>query len=82
MIDHNTRRVLLSFIIIVFLMFGSCSRKVTSGSFERATVMIFLTIIFIIIKSIILVYCLFLVVLVLGKEFIVTVAGDNILDDL
>jgi hypothetical protein len=90
MIDHNTRRVLLSFLIIVFLIFGSCSRQVTSDSSEGATVTIVLAIVFIIIiKSIILVYCFSLVVLVPGRsqvitlrEAIVTVAGDNILDDL
>jgi hypothetical protein len=65
MIDHNTRRVLLSFIIIVFLIFVSCSRHVTSDSSEGATMTIVLAIIFIIIiKSIIIVYRLSLVVLV------------------
>jgi hypothetical protein len=67
MIDHNTRRVLLSFLIIVFLIFGSCFRQVTSDSSEGATVTIVLAIVFIIIiKSIILVYCFSLVVLVPG----------------
>jgi hypothetical protein len=88
MIDHNTRRVFLSLLIIVFLIFGSCSREVTSDSSEGATVMIVLTIVFIIIKNIILVYC-FSLVLVSGrsqvitlKEAIVTVAGGNTLDGL
>ena len=67
MIDHSTRRVFLSFLIIVFLTFGSCFRQVTSDSLEGDTVRIVLTIVFIIIiKSIILVYYLSLVVLVVG----------------
>jgi hypothetical protein len=89
MIDHNTRRVFLSFIIIEFLIFGSCSRKVTSDISEGATVTFILAIFFIIIKSIILFYCFSHVVLVLGRsqvislrEAIVTVAEENILDDI
>ena len=90
MIDHNTRRVLLSFLIIVFLIFGSCSKQVTSHSSKGATVTIVLAIVFIIIiKSIIPVYCFSLVVLVPSRsqvitmrESIVTVAGGNILDGL
>jgi hypothetical protein len=86
MIDHNTRRVLFSFLIIIFLIFFSYSRQVTSDSSEGATMTILLAIVFIIIiKSIILVYCFSLVVLVPGrsqvitlKEAIVTVAGGNI----
>jgi hypothetical protein len=46
MIDHNTRRVLLSFLIIVFLTFEPCFRQVTSDSSEGATVTIVLAIIF------------------------------------
>jgi hypothetical protein len=73
MIDHNTRRVLLSFLIIVFLTFDSCFRKVTSDSSEGATMTIFLAIVLIIIiKSIILVYCFSLVVLVSGKSQVIT----------
>jgi hypothetical protein len=44
MIDHNIRRVFLSFLIIVFLTFYPCYRKATSDSSEGATVMIVLTI--------------------------------------
>jgi hypothetical protein len=73
MIDHNTRRVFLSFLIIVFLTFYPCFRKVTSDSSEGAIVTIVLTIVFIIIiKSIILVYCFSLVVLVLGRSQVIT----------
>jgi hypothetical protein len=72
MIDHNTRRVLLSFFIIVFITFNPCSREVTSDSYEGATVTIVLTIVFIIIiKSIILVYC-FSLVLVPGRSHVIT----------
>ena len=89
-IDHNIRRVFLSFLVIVFLTFYPCFRKVTNDSSEGATMAIVLTIVFIIIiKSIILVCCFSLVVLVLGRsqliilrEVIVTVEGYNILDDL
>ena len=73
MIDHNTRRVLLSFLIIVFLTFDPCFRQVTSDSSEGATVTIVLAIISIItIKSIILVYCFSLVVLALGRSQVIT----------
>jgi hypothetical protein len=73
MIDHNTRRVLLSFLIIVFLTFDPCFRQVTSDSSEGATVMINLAIIsIIIIKSIILVYCFSLVVLVPSRSQVIT----------
>lgn len=90
MIDHITRRVLLSFLIIVFFIFGSCLRKVTSDSYEGDIVTIVLAIVFIIIiNSIILVYCFSLVVLVMDssqvitlREAIVTVVGDKILDDI
>jgi hypothetical protein len=72
MIDHNTRRVLLSFLIIVFLTFDPCFRQVTSDSSEGATVTIVLAIIsIIIIKSIILVYCFSLVVLVLRRSEVI-----------
>jgi hypothetical protein len=73
MIDHNTRRVFLSFLIIVFLTFDPCSRKVTSDSSKGATMMIVLTIFFIIIiKSIILVYYVSLVFLVTGRSRVIT----------
>jgi glucan phosphoethanolaminetransferase (alkaline phosphatase superfamily) len=73
MIDHNTRRVFLSFLIIVFLTFYPCFRQVTSDSSEGATVTIVLAIVFIIIiKSIILVYCFSLVVLVPGRSQVIT----------
>jgi hypothetical protein len=45
MIDHNTRRVLLS-----FLIFYSCSRKVTSDSSEGATVTIVLAILLLLLR--------------------------------
>jgi branched-subunit amino acid transport protein AzlD len=45
MIDHNTRRVFLSFLIIVFLTFYPCFRQVTSDSSKGATVMIVLAIV-------------------------------------
>ena len=91
-IDYKTRRVFLSFLIIVFLTFFSCVRKVTSDIFEGDIVTNALAIIFfiiiIIIKSIILVYCFSLVVLVPGKSQVITVKGDivmvaggNILDE-
>jgi hypothetical protein len=44
MIDHNTRRLFLSFLIIVFLTFGSFFKKVTSNSYEGATLTIILAI--------------------------------------
>jgi hypothetical protein len=44
MIDHNTRRVLLSFLIIVFLNFDPCFRNVISDSSEGDTMTIFLVI--------------------------------------
>jgi hypothetical protein len=73
MIDHNTRRVLFSFLIIVFITFDPCFRQVTSDSSEGATVTIVLVIIsIIIIKSIILVYCFSLIVLVLGRAQVIT----------
>jgi RsiW-degrading membrane proteinase PrsW (M82 family) len=73
MIDHNTRRVLLSFLIIVFLNFDLCFRQVTSDSSEGATVTIVLAIVFIIIiKSIILVHYFSLVVLVPGRSQVIT----------
>jgi hypothetical protein len=73
MIDHNTRRVLLSFLSILFLNFDPCFRKVTSDSSEGATVMIVLTSIYIIIiKSIILVYCFSLIILSLGRSQVIT----------
>jgi hypothetical protein len=65
--------VLHSFLIIVFLTFGSCFKKVTSDSSEGATVTSVLAIVFIIIiKSIILVYCFSLVVLVPHKSHVIT----------
>jgi hypothetical protein len=81
--------VLLSSLIILFLTFDPYSRQVTSDSSEKSTVMIVLAIVFIIIiKSIILVYCFSLVVLVLGRSQVITlkgatvrVAGGNILDE-
>jgi hypothetical protein len=90
MIEHNTRRVFLSFLIIIFLTFDPCSRQVKGDSSEKTTVTIVLAILFIIIiiKSIILVYCFSLVVLVLRRSQVITlkgsivmVAGDNILDE-
>jgi hypothetical protein len=45
MIDHNTRRVLLSFIIIVFLTFDPCFRQVTSDSSKGVIVTIVLAIV-------------------------------------
>jgi hypothetical protein len=73
MIDHNTRRVLLSFLIIVFLTFDHCFRQVTSDSSKGATVTIVLAIIsIIIIKSIILVYCFSLVVLLPRRSEVIT----------
>jgi hypothetical protein len=73
MIDHNTRRVFLSFLIIVFLTFDPCFKNVTSDISEGAIVTIVLAIIFIIIiKSSILVYCFSLVVLVLGRSHVIT----------
>jgi hypothetical protein len=67
--DHNTRRVFLSFIIIVFLTFYPCFRKVTSDSSKGDIVTSVLTIFFIIIiKSIISVCCFSIVVLVLGRS--------------
>jgi RsiW-degrading membrane proteinase PrsW (M82 family) len=90
MIDHNTRRVLLSFPIIIFLTFDPYSRQVTSDRSEKAIVTIVLAIVFIIIiiESIILVYCFSLVVLVPGRSHVITlkgaivmVAGSNILDE-
>ena len=73
MIDHNTRRVLLSFLIIVFLTFDHCFMQVTSDSSKGATVTIVLAIIsIIIIKSIILVYYFSLVVLALGRSRVIT----------
>jgi hypothetical protein len=73
MIDHNTRRVFLSFLIIVFLTFYPCFRQVTSDNPEGATVTIVLTIVFIIIiKSIILVYCFSHVALVPGRSHVIT----------
>jgi hypothetical protein len=73
MIDHNTRRVLLSFLIIVFLTFDPCFRQVTSDSSEGATMTNALAIIsIIIIKSIIFVYCFSLVVLVPHRSQVIT----------
>ena len=73
MIDQNTRRLLLSFIIIVFLNFDPCFRQFTSDSSEGATVTIVLAIVFIIIiKSIILVYYFSLVVLAPGRSQMIT----------
>jgi hypothetical protein len=72
MIDHNTRRVFLSFFIIVFVTFYPCFREVTSDISEGATVTIVLTIVFIIIiKSIILVYYFSLISLVLGRSQVI-----------
>jgi hypothetical protein len=45
MIDHNTRRVFLLSLIIIFLTFDPCSRKVTRDNFETTTVTIVLTIV-------------------------------------
>jgi hypothetical protein len=72
MIDQNTTRVFLSFLIIIFLTFKPCFRKVTSDSSEGSTLMIVLAIFFIIIKSIILVYCFSLIVLVPGRSQVKT----------
>jgi hypothetical protein len=73
MIDHNIRRALLSFLIIVFLTFDPCFRQVTSDSSKKAIVTIVLAIVFIIIiKSIILVYCFSLVVPVPGRSQVIT----------
>jgi hypothetical protein len=72
MIDHSTRRVLLSFLIIVFLTFDPCFKQVTSDSSEGAIVTIVLAIVFIIIiKCIILFYC-FSLVLVPGRSQVIT----------
>jgi hypothetical protein len=89
MIDHNTRKVFLSFLIIIFITFDPCFKKVTSDISEGATVTIALAIVFIIIiKSIILVYCFSLFVLVPSRSQVITlkgaivmVAGGNILDE-
>jgi glucan phosphoethanolaminetransferase (alkaline phosphatase superfamily) len=71
--DNNTRRVFLSFLIIVFLTFYPCFRKVTSDNSEGANVTIVLTIVFIIIiKSIILIYCFSLVARVPGRSQVIT----------
>jgi hypothetical protein len=74
MIDHNIRRVFLSFLIIVFLTFYPCFKQVTSDSSKGATVMIVLTIviIIIIIKSIIIFCCFSLVVLDPGRSWVIT----------
>jgi hypothetical protein len=45
MIDHNARRVFLSFLIIVFLTFYPCFRNFISDSSKGSTVMIVLTIV-------------------------------------
>jgi hypothetical protein len=87
MIDHNTRRVLLSFLIIVFLTFNSCFRQVTSASSEGATVTIVLAIVIIIKKyysCLLFLPCCSCSEKVIGdnpKEAIMTVVGDNILDE-
>jgi heme/copper-type cytochrome/quinol oxidase subunit 4 len=88
MIDHNSKTVFLSFLIIVFLTFYPCFRKVTSDSSEGATVMIILTIVFIIIiehySCLLFLPCCSCSGLVIGdnlEEAIVTVAGGNILDE-
>jgi hypothetical protein len=88
MIDHNTIRVLLSFLLIIFLTFNSYSRKVTSDSYEKSIVTIVLAIVFIItIKNIILVYCFSLIALVSGRSQVITLkgaivmVGGNILDE-
>jgi hypothetical protein len=73
MIDHNTRRVFLSFLIIVFLTFYLCFKKITSDICEGDIAMIVLTIDFIIIiKSIILVYCFPPISLVLRRSQVIT----------
>jgi hypothetical protein len=73
MIDHNTKRLFLSFLIIVFLTFYPCFGHVRSDSAEGATVTIVLTIVFIIIiNSIILVCCFSPVDLVPGRSRVIT----------
>jgi hypothetical protein len=66
-------RVFLTFLVIVFLTFYPCFRKVTSDISKGDNMMIVLTIVFIIaIKSIIFVCCFSLVVLVPGKSQVIT----------
>jgi hypothetical protein len=74
MIDHNTRRVFLSFLIIVFLTFYPCFRQVsTSDSSEGDTMTIVLTIVFIIIiNNIVLFYCFSHVSLVPNRSHVIT----------
>jgi RsiW-degrading membrane proteinase PrsW (M82 family) len=80
MIDHNNRKVFLSFLIFVFLTFYPCFRKVTGDISEGATGMIVLAIVFIIIiKSIILVYYFSLIFLVPGRSQVITLKGDIVM---
>ena len=73
MTDHKTRRVLLSFLIIVFINFYPFFKRVTCDISKGSTMTIVLAIVFIIIiKRIILVYYLSLVVLVLGRSQVIT----------
>jgi RsiW-degrading membrane proteinase PrsW (M82 family) len=73
MTDHKTRRVLLSFLIIVFINFYPCFKRVTCDISKGSTMTIVLAIVFIIIiKRIILVYYLSLVVLVPGRSQVIT----------
>jgi hypothetical protein len=72
MISHDTRRVLLSFLIIVFFNFNRCFRQVTSDSSEGDTMTSVVVIISIIIKSIILVYYFSLVILVPSRSQVIT----------
>jgi hypothetical protein len=44
MIDHNTRRVILSFLIIVFLTFYPCFKQITSDRSKGDIVTIVLAI--------------------------------------
>jgi hypothetical protein len=85
MLDHNTRKVLISFHIII-LTFDLCFKQVTSDSSKGATVMIF----HVIVLSTIIKRALFLLVVLLTlfqvigdnlEEAIVKVAEGNILDE-
>jgi hypothetical protein len=88
MIDHNTRRVFLPFLIIVFLTFYPCFRQVTNDSSKGATVTIVLTIVFYYYKEyyscLLFLHCCSCSRKVTGdntEEAIVTIAGGNILDE-
>jgi hypothetical protein len=85
MLDHNTRRVLISF-HIVSLTFDPCFRQVTSESSKGATVMIVRAIIlFTIIKRVLFLFVVLLTLFqVTGnnpEEAIVKVAKGNRLDE-